>query len=96
MVEYKPARALRSSCERRLEPSTVPGTLQNSVAMLLNSLPQDIKYCTELEVFDSKCRNQVLPTYPVHTLCLMPVLLSYARIYIINKFYIINITQFYI
>ena len=38
----------------------------------------------------------VLRIYPVHTLCLMPVLLSYTRIYIIHKFYIINIIQFYI
>ena len=30
LVEHRPARALRSSRERRLEPSTVPGTLQNS------------------------------------------------------------------
>ena len=43
LVEHKSARVLRSSCERRLEPSTVPGTLQDSAAMLFNSLPQDIK-----------------------------------------------------
>ena len=60
LVEHKPARVLRSSCERRLEPSTVPGTLQNSAAMLFNSLPQDIKNCTELKVFDSKCRNHFM------------------------------------
>ena len=60
LVEHKPARALRSSCERRLEPSTVPGTLQDSAAMLFNSLPQDIKNCTELKVFDSKCRNHFI------------------------------------
>ena len=59
LVEHKPARALRS-CERRLETSTVPGTLQNSAAMLYNSLPQDIKNCTELKVFDSKCRNHFM------------------------------------
>ena len=57
LVEHKSARVLRSSCERRLEPSTVPGKLQDSAAMLFNSLPQDIKNCTELKVFDSKCRN---------------------------------------
>ena len=57
LVGHKPARALRSSCERRLEPSSVPGTLQNSAAMPFNSLLQDIKNCTELKVFDSKCRN---------------------------------------
>lgn len=60
LVDHKPARALRSSCERRLEPSTVPGTLQNSAAMLFNSLPQDIKNCTELKVLDSKCRNHFM------------------------------------
>ena len=60
LVEHKPARALRSSCERRLEPSTVPGTLQNSATMLFNSLPQDIKNFTELKVFDSKCRNHFM------------------------------------
>ena len=56
----EPAKALRSSCERRLEPSTVPGTLQNSAAMLFNSLPQDIKNCTELKVLDSKRRNHFM------------------------------------
>ena len=60
LVEHKPARVLRSSCERRLEPSTVPGTLQNFTPMLFNSLPQDIKNCTELKVFDSKCRNHFM------------------------------------
>ena len=57
LVEHKPERTLRSSCERRLEPSTVPGTLQNSATMLFNSLPQDIKNCTELKVFDSKLQK---------------------------------------
>ena len=57
LVEHKSARALRSSCERRLEPSTIPGTLQDSAAMLFNSLPQDIKNCTELKVFDSKLQK---------------------------------------
>ena len=60
LVEHKPARAPRSSCERRLEPSTVSGTLQNSAAMLFNSLPQDIKNCTEPKVFDSKCRKHFM------------------------------------
>ena len=60
LVEHRPARALRSSRERRLEPSTVPGTLQNSAVMLFNSLSQDIKNCTELKLFDSKCRNHFM------------------------------------
>ena len=60
LVEHKSARVLRSSCGRRLEPPTVPGTLQDSAAMLFNSLPQDIKNCTELKVFDSKCRNNFM------------------------------------
>ena len=41
-------------------PSTIPGTIQNSAAMLFNSLPQDIKNCIELKVFDSKCRNHFM------------------------------------
>ena len=57
LVEHKSVRVLRSSCGRRLEPSTIPGTLQDSAAMLFNSLPQDIKNCTELKVFDSKLQK---------------------------------------
>ena len=56
LEEHKPARTLRSSCERRFEPSTVPGTLQDSAAMVFNSLPQDIKNCTDPKAFNSKCR----------------------------------------